>query len=246
MPIKITLYKITHIDTKRVYIGYTSQEINKYWKQHIDKANRKSKSNRYFYRALKKYGKDAFSFEIIAEYDDVDIAKIAEIQTIAEYKSNVVRYGDAFGFNMTDGGDGHRGGLSEEHKQNISIALKGRPGRKHTEETKQKISISKKGMVSPNKGKTGQIPWNKGKKASDETKLRQSEARKGKPTKKGKDRHPYEMEERIRQEYANGNTTWKKLGLKYNLSDMTIGDIIHFRHCNEKPTEISKTEVVNV
>lgn len=61
-------------------------------------------------------------------------------------------------------------------------------GKKHTEETKDKISESKKGIESWNKG----IPMSeevkqklsksqKGKKSSDETKKKLSEMRKGKP-----------------------------------------------------------------
>ena len=66
---------------------------------------------------------------------------------------------------------------SEEAKRNMSIAHKGiqagenHPmyGKHHSEEAKQKMSEKKK----------GQIPWNKGKKMSEEAKRKNSEAHKG-------------------------------------------------------------------
>lgn len=74
-------------------------------------------------------------------------------------------------------------------------------GFKYSEESKLKISNSRKGQPSPNKGKhvtdeqkrkqsnamKGHIPWNKGKYTSDEQKRKQSIAMKGRiPWNKGK------------------------------------------------------------
>ena len=86
--------------------------------------------------------------------------------------------------NQTDNTDkfyheGKRGCFSEEHKKKLSEAAKNRKqhprlGLTHTEESKQKMKQnhrSKKGFVSPMKGK----------KASEETKLKQSLAKLGTP-----------------------------------------------------------------
>jgi hypothetical protein len=62
--------------------------------------------------------------------------------------------------------------FTQEHKDKISKALKGRPGkkyflgRKHSEETKQKIRLKNKGKRHSPKTefKKGQDPWNKDKK----------------------------------------------------------------------------------
>lgn len=59
-----------------------------------------------------------------------------------------------YGYNMTDGGDGVN-------------------GFKHNSETLSKIN---------NLWEKGHIPWNKGKKTSEETRAKQSQARKGKPS----------------------------------------------------------------
>ena len=54
-------------------------------------------------------------------------------------------------FNHTNGGEGHTGPLTKEHKEKISKSLLGSPptkgmtGKHHSEETKQKMSNSQKG-----------------------------------------------------------------------------------------------------
>jgi hypothetical protein len=73
--------------------------------------------------------------------------------------------------NLTDGGEGAVGRIfSEETKQKISLVKKGKT---HSEETKQKLSLVKKGEKNPRWGKTH----------SDETKQKISLAGKGKPGK---------------------------------------------------------------
>jgi hypothetical protein len=69
--------------------------------------------------------------------------------------------------NLTDGGDGAIGAIvTEKQKKHLSILNK---GKKHTEETKKKMSESRKGKV-----------WNCGKKMSDETKRKLSIVHTGK------------------------------------------------------------------
>ena len=166
--------------------------------------------------AYNKYGVENFSKQILhfadteSELNDLEMFYIKDLDA----KTN--------GYNLTDGGEGvvglqrteetkqklseawkgkKRGPMSEEHKQKISEAHKGtspwnkgkqyseelkhklsaaQKGKKHgplSEETKQKISESLKGEKHPFFGKPS---LHKGKKRSEETKQKMSEAKKGK------------------------------------------------------------------
>ena len=60
-------------------------------------------------------------------------------------------------------------------------------GEKLSEETKRKISESKKGIPAWNKGRKGQTAWNKGRKSPEETKRKMSQSKKGQiPWNKGR------------------------------------------------------------
>ena len=73
--------------------------------------------------------------------------------------------------NLKPGGKGGSYNPTEKTKRKISNSLKGKPGNKHTEETKKKISKSNKGKKLSEEAKKklsesrmGKEPWNKGKK----------------------------------------------------------------------------------
>ena len=57
------VYMHTNITSGKGYIGYTVVGINKRFKKHME--NVKSKSNSHFHRALRLYGEEAFTSEII-------------------------------------------------------------------------------------------------------------------------------------------------------------------------------------
>ena len=90
------IYKITNNINNKVYIGQTRYTLEFRWRQHWNK-----KDNTYFHNALHKYGKDAFTIEILEECDYKDLNS-KEIFYIAKY--------DSFnnGYNLTLGGDGNK------------------------------------------------------------------------------------------------------------------------------------------
>lgn len=92
--------------------------------------------------------------------------------------------------NLTDGGDGSSNLiLSKNVKEKISNSLKGKSswlGKKHSEETKKKIAEKMK----------GKSPGNKGKNASDESRLKSSIAMKGNKNRIGK-KHSDETKRKI-------------------------------------------------
>lgn len=81
------------------------------------------------YNAIQKYGWENVEHEIL--YTDLSYGEAIskEIELIAKYKTNCKRYGDEYGYNMTDGGDGNRGHVvSQEARKKISDFHKGRKG----------------------------------------------------------------------------------------------------------------------
>ena len=92
------IYKITNINTNKVYIGKTSRIIQERWKEHCKQFNQDA-LNRPLYNAMKKYGVDNFLIEVVEEWDE-SILSIREQYWIDAYNS----YYD--GYNATLGGDG--------------------------------------------------------------------------------------------------------------------------------------------
>ncbi len=92
------IYKITNLINQHSYIGKT-EAINPLdrWKEHLREATKKRSAHRAIYRAIRKYGKENFSFEVIEETSEPEIREQYYIQ-----------YFDTFhnGYNETLGGDG--------------------------------------------------------------------------------------------------------------------------------------------
>lgn len=105
------IYKITNKINGKTYIGMTSFNMEKRWKEHIWESS-SSKSHCYntkFHKALRKYGFDKFEKEIIDESNDLNSLKKKEIYWID--KLNTYKEG----YNSTLGGDGFSGKQKESH-----------------------------------------------------------------------------------------------------------------------------------
>jgi group I intron endonuclease len=153
-----TIYKATNNVNGKVYIGFDSK-----WPKR-QKAHKTCKDNTVFYNAIRKYGWEAFSWEIIYQSKDKD-------HTLKEMEPHFIKEFDTFytndkGYNMTSGGDGIIGlVITEEHRKKLSIANK---GNKHTEETKRKIAEAGKGRTQSEEGKKRISDAQKGKKHTKE------------------------------------------------------------------------------
>lgn len=90
------IYKITNKVNGKSYIGQTRYTLEFRWKQHQHKMD-----NTYFHNAIRKYGADNFSCEILEECEVSDLNS-REIFYIAKY--NTFKEG----YNLTIGGDGNR------------------------------------------------------------------------------------------------------------------------------------------
>ena len=121
-----TVYK--HISPSgKVYIGITKRKPEYRW----NKGKGYREDQLLFYRAIKKYGWDNFTHEILYTGLSEKDAKNIEISLIRQYKSLGMSY------NITHGGDGGRG-LHNKRK-------------KMSDETKLKMSKSRKGLLAGNK-----------------------------------------------------------------------------------------------
>lgn len=136
------IYKITNQVNGKIYIGKHSTDILN---------DGYMGSGKLIKRAIQKYGIKAFTKEYLAFCDTEDKLNWFEKFYIKKYKAR------ENGYNLTDGGDGgdtmsgkH---LSEERKQKITGVKNGMYGKKHTSESKLKMSEAKKGKPSYWKGK---------------------------------------------------------------------------------------------
>ena len=179
-----TVYCHTTPSGKR-YIGITSQKPEHRWN------NGKNYSiNTPFGKAIEKYKWENIKHEILDTNLDEFEAKCLEEYYIFSFRT-FVGFSDCNGYNCTLGGEGtvccepwNKGKhFSPETCKKISESNKGRQspnkGKHFSPETCKKISESNKGKTAWNKGKTG---WNKGHITTEETRRKQSEAMKGKPS----------------------------------------------------------------
>ena len=145
-----SLYKITNTQNNKCYVGWTGHTSLDRWHQHKTDALR-HRDNRKFYNAIRKHGVDCWAVETLMEVATAEQAKLKEIELIAKFDSYHT------GYNATKGGDGNNGIImSEESNQARRRALLGKPknydrmkGKRHSEETKSKISAAHRGMKKP-------------------------------------------------------------------------------------------------
>jgi len=152
-------------DSSKNYIGQTTRSPEHRWNEHKRAARLGHNNCRLLWRAIRKYGTDAFSFEVLAPARDQNELDALEIL----YKC--IR-GDHYGIKN----GGANGPHSAESRRKISAS---KQGKKLSAEHRRKMSESRRGKVPWNKGKKGQIPWNKGKKLSAEHRRKLSAALKG-------------------------------------------------------------------
>ena len=156
-----TVYKHTSPSGK-VYIGITGIDPVKRWKQGYS-------HNRHFSMAIKKYGWENISSEIIARNLTQKDACEMEISLIKEYNSANRNYG----YNISTGGESGRLGVKAS-KESIEKMRAAKVGKKLTEEHKKKISESEKGKIVSKETREKLRIANTGKKHTEEAKRKLS------------------------------------------------------------------------
>lgn len=149
----LVIYKITNKKNGSAYIGLTKhgakKRLSKHWRERFRHDTALS-------RALIKYGREAFSIEILALGLSEKGLRELEIKLIAEHKT-YVRDG---GYNMTRGGDGLLGASPETLEKMRAVTTKRmadpavrlhisktNKGRKHTAEAKLAIAAASRGRI---------------------------------------------------------------------------------------------------
>lgn len=143
------IYKITNTINGKIYIGQ-SKDIERRFKQHI-----KSKCSYAINRALKKYGVDNFTFEVLYE------CPIEEMNKWETFYITIFGSLSPKGYNLNMGGNGTV--TSEETKRKMSEQRKGTKtgkdnhmfGKIVSERTKKLLSIHSSGSNNPMFGRTG-------------------------------------------------------------------------------------------
>lgn len=208
------VYKITNKFNKKVYIGQTNDFKRRKW-EHNNMFNKGYHENILLQNDLIKYGKEAFSIEIIKECS-------SRQELIDEETKYINKYGGINNdntYNMQDkitandlmkklNSNGQKGKkLSEEHKKRISITEKNyyangnhKPtfkGKHHTQETKKLLSEKHKGTHLSEETKLKISEANKGKYVSNETR------EKMRKTQLGKRKYSNDLIKLLREEYAS-------------------------------------------
>lgn len=145
------IYRLKNLCNGKIYIGQ-SVDIERRWGFHRWELVNDRHPNCHLQNAWNKTDGN-FEFSVI-EYCSVDQLDDREIYWISFYQSNDPKKG----YNLTTGGDGIRGlERTEEHRKNLSKALKGREGpmkgKKFSEEHKQKIARALRGNTNMHFGK---------------------------------------------------------------------------------------------
>nr|QBK88965.1 MAG: GIY-YIG-like endonuclease [Mimivirus LCMiAC02] len=136
------IYKCTSKKSKKSYIGQAANRVSANvpwgatgrWKSHIRDAYNKQNRCKVLNSAIRKYGSDDFIIETLGKYpyEYLDI-----MEEIFIYRENTLVPN---GYNLTTGG---AKGKDSEHTR--ALKRKSRLGKKHSEETKRKISMGQIG-----------------------------------------------------------------------------------------------------
>lgn len=141
------VYKVTNKINNKIYIGQTVCSLSRRRCQHETAKN----TGYHFHNAIHKYGKNSFKWEILNNcISKVDMDRL-EKHYINKFNSN----DRSIGYNMTLGGDSPLGRRhKEESKRKMSISKTGKK-LPHTDEWNRKIGEAQLGPKNHMWGKTG-------------------------------------------------------------------------------------------
>ena len=136
------LYQIENTITQQKYYGITSTSVERRWKQHLYSMKTPSKrdDSPKLYNSIRKYGEENFTHSTLLENEDGKYIEEMEVKYISEGENLL---------NISPGGGGMCEGDKWKHSEETIEKLRNKPGgftgRKHSEETKKKMSETRKG-----------------------------------------------------------------------------------------------------
>lgn len=101
------IYKITNEENDKVYIGATSFDIQKRFKEHCHDCNQKKYKDRPLYQAMREIGINKFHIKLIESTDDLDLREQYWISYYDSYNN---------GYNATLGGKGKKINKNSDQK----------------------------------------------------------------------------------------------------------------------------------
>jgi hypothetical protein len=223
------------INKEVFYIGQGSKHRGR-----NERAYSKNSRSNWWNYYVSKYGLPIV--EIVADKISKEEADKLEIELIKIYGRKDINEGTLV--NMTDGGDGS-GKRSKEFCEKLSIRMKGENhpmwGKKHNKSWVENNSKSQIGKKLSEETKRKMSESRKGQKRTDETKRKMSESLSGEKNPmygRTGDKNPaskltWTIVKEIRELYKEGGTSIRKLAKKYNVSNMTIENVIKYKTWKE-------------
>lgn len=170
------IYQITNKINGKIYVGKTKQKLDTRMTQHKYDSKNGSPG---LGAAIAKYGWENFTVEVI------EVCPVKQLNEREKFWIAALNSKAPNGYNLTDGGDGLVG-CTQETRDKMSLAKKGKKRKPHSSETRAKMSAKAKGRPSSNKGKhlseetrAKLSVSNTGKKHTSETRAKISASNKG-------------------------------------------------------------------
>ncbi len=158
------VYKATNKINGNVYIGQTQFNLGRRRSEHISKAGKGSLF--YFHKAIHKYGKDNFKWDIIYRTDKLDNLNRMEQYMIIFYQA----MDRDFGYNMESGGENYERSAEIREKMRQRMLGDKNPMYGMCGDKNPMFGVRLMGKKNPMWGRRGKDSPNYGKKHTPETK----------------------------------------------------------------------------
>ncbi len=228
------IYEIVNIENGHRYVGQSSN-IERRWKQHYFHLNRKTSHCKKLQRAWDKYGEGAFSFSVIGncapEKSALNFFENVALRALSPEYNICETAGTVLGIKRTPEQNAARSRLmtgrkcpprTAEYRASISERMKGNQygvgstswvGRKHSEETRKKISLVQIGRVGrpmSDEAKAKLIQRNMGNKYAQGRVLSLEARLKMGARRRGMKFGPASQEHRMKQSLALNGKPWSE------------------------------------